>query len=110
MAFDEGLAQRLSESTGELPVLVEKRVFGGLAFLHRGNMLVGVIGDDLIARVGPDATESALTLPSTSPAARCAGGSWSTVRRSMTTPSSKRGSPGHERSSTPCPRSDPRNP
>jgi TfoX/Sxy family transcriptional regulator of competence genes len=63
MAYDEGLAQRIRESVGELPEVGEKRMFGGLAFLHRGNMLVGVMGDDLIARVGPDASDAALALP-----------------------------------------------
>lgn len=63
MAFDEGLAHRLRETLGDLPDLVEKRMFGGLAFLWRGNMLVGVIGDDLIARVGAEAYDEALTLP-----------------------------------------------
>ena len=65
MAFDEDLARRISECLGEFPGLAEKRMFGGLAFLQDGNMLVGVIGDDLIARVGPDATDGALTLPGT---------------------------------------------
>ncbi|WP_328625915.1 hypothetical protein OHA88_15035 [Streptomyces sp. NBC_00353] len=45
----------------------------------RGNMTVGVVGDELIARVGPDRTEQALARPEarpmTSPAVRCAAGS-----------------------------------
>ncbi|MCX4612737.1 TfoX/Sxy family protein [Streptomyces mirabilis] len=43
--------------------MAEKRMFGGMAFLHRGNMAVGVTGDDLMVRVGPDTTEQALTRP-----------------------------------------------
>jgi hypothetical protein len=62
MAYDEGLAQRIREQLGE-DELVEKRMFGGLAFLERGNMVVGVIGDELIARVGEGATDAALRRP-----------------------------------------------
>jgi TfoX/Sxy family transcriptional regulator of competence genes len=42
-------------------------MFGGLAFLHGGNMAVGVIGDELMVRVGPDATDAALARPGTRP-------------------------------------------
>src|SRR5262249_19684210 len=35
----------------------------GIAFLCRGNMSVGVTGDDLMVRVGPDATDAALAMP-----------------------------------------------
>lgn len=38
-------------------------MFGGLSFLLDGNLAVGVIGDELIVRVGPDATEEALARP-----------------------------------------------
>ncbi|MFG1665316.1 TfoX/Sxy family protein [Streptomyces sp. Y7] len=63
MAYDEGLAERIRERLGTDPEISEKRMFGGLAFLHRGNMAVGVTGDDLMVRVGPDATDAALARP-----------------------------------------------
>jgi TfoX/Sxy family transcriptional regulator of competence genes len=63
MAFDEGLAQRLRDELAGAGGLSEMRMFGGLAFLVDGNMCVGVSGDELIARVGPDATEAALKRP-----------------------------------------------
>ncbi|MFG3410490.1 RNA methyltransferase [Streptomyces sp. CC53] len=63
MAFDEGLAERVRAHLGADPAVMEKRMFGGLAFLHAGNMAVGVIGDDLMVRVGPDATDTALARP-----------------------------------------------
>jgi hypothetical protein len=63
VAFDEGLAHRIRETLDDLPDLAEKRMFGGLAFLWRGNMLVGVIADDLIVRVGPEAAGDALGQP-----------------------------------------------
>ncbi len=60
MAYDEGLAQRLRESLAAVPGLSEKKMFGGLAFLVAGNMCVGVIGEDLVARVGPVAYPGAV--------------------------------------------------
>jgi TfoX/Sxy family transcriptional regulator of competence genes len=63
VAYDEGLAHRLGESLSGLPGISEKKMFGGIAFLWNGNMLVGVMGDGLIARVGPDAQEDALAQP-----------------------------------------------
>ncbi|MFF8844310.1 TfoX/Sxy family protein [Streptomyces sp. NPDC015127] len=65
MAFDEGLAERIRDRLGADPAITERRMFGGLAFLHEGNMAVGVIGDDLMVRVGPDATDTALAKPGT---------------------------------------------
>ncbi|MFD9509474.1 TfoX/Sxy family protein [Streptomyces mirabilis] len=65
MACDEGLAERIRERLGTDPDITEKRMFGGIAFLHRGNVAVGVTGDDLMVRVGPDTTEQALTRPGT---------------------------------------------
>jgi len=55
MAYDEGLAERVRERLGTDPAVTEKRMFGGVAFLYDGNMAVGVTGDDLMVRVGPDA-------------------------------------------------------
>ncbi|MEU9213670.1 TfoX/Sxy family protein [Streptomyces sp. NPDC048415] len=63
MAYDEGLAERIRERLGADPDIAEKRMFGGIAFLYRGNMAVGVTGDDLMVRVGPDATDAALARP-----------------------------------------------
>lgn len=60
MAFDEGLAQRLREIFAERDDMKERRMFGGLAFMLSGNMCCGVIGDELMARVGPDNYASAL--------------------------------------------------
>jgi hypothetical protein len=52
MAYDETLASRIRGALSGDPALSEKRMFGGLAFLHRGLMFVGVSGDKLMARVG----------------------------------------------------------
>ncbi|MFJ9576947.1 TfoX/Sxy family protein [Streptomyces sp. NPDC101191] len=63
MAFDEGLAERIRARLAGDPAITEKRMFGGIAFLCAGNMAVGVTGDDLMVRVGPDATDDALSRP-----------------------------------------------
>jgi TfoX/Sxy family transcriptional regulator of competence genes len=63
MAFDQGLAQRIREQLAATGGLTEKQMFGGLALLVDGNMCVGVIGEELIARVGLDATDAALGRP-----------------------------------------------
>ena len=68
MAFDEGLAVRVRgvlAAAGVTPV--EKKMFGGISFLINGNMCCGVLGQDLLARVGPDAAEGALAEPATRP-------------------------------------------
>jgi TfoX/Sxy family transcriptional regulator of competence genes len=67
MAFDQGLAQRIREHLAGTDGLSEKQMFGGISFLVDGNMCVGVIGDELIARVGPQATEAALARPGSRP-------------------------------------------
>lgn len=38
-------------------------MFGGLAFMYRGHMLVGILGDSLMARVGPAEYADALKRP-----------------------------------------------
>lgn len=63
MAYDEGLAQRIRETLAETTGVVEKKMFGGLCFMLRGNMCAGVSGDELMVRVGPDAYGEALALP-----------------------------------------------
>lgn len=63
MAYDEGLAFRLRELLSERRDVVEKEMFGGLAFLLAGSMSVGVVGEDLLVRVGPERHEVALARP-----------------------------------------------
>lgn len=67
MAYDESLAQRIREQFDGLPGITEKKMFGGIAFLLNGNMTTGVIGNDLIVRVGADHYESALQQPHARP-------------------------------------------
>jgi hypothetical protein len=67
MAYDERLAERVRETLGELPGLVEKRMFGGVGYMVLGNMACGVNEDNLIIRVGPARYEEALREPNTRP-------------------------------------------
>lgn len=63
MAYDEMLAEKLRDILDQDETLVEKKMFGGLAFLSNGNMAVGVSGDSLIVRVGADGYEAAIAEP-----------------------------------------------
>jgi TfoX/Sxy family transcriptional regulator of competence genes len=63
MAFDEALAERIRSHLDDHPAIVEKKMFGGLAFILNGNMAVGVSHDELIVRVGEDGHDEALAQP-----------------------------------------------
>lgn len=54
MAFDEVLADRIRQHLVRRKDFSEKKMFGGICFLLRGNMCCGVLGKDLIVRVEPD--------------------------------------------------------
>ncbi|MGH7535085.1 MAG: TfoX/Sxy family protein [Gemmatimonadales bacterium] len=65
MAFDEKLAQRIRQRLRQRAGVTEKKMFGGIAFLVRGNMCCGVHGPDLIVRLSPEHTDRALSAPHT---------------------------------------------
>jgi TfoX/Sxy family transcriptional regulator of competence genes len=65
MAFDETLAGRVRPILAEAKGAGEKKMFGGIAFLVRGNMAAGILGDELVVRIDPAETESALREPGT---------------------------------------------
>ena len=67
MAYDEDLADRVREQLAPEPAVTEKAMLGGLAFLLEGNMAVGLSGDELMVRVGADASDDALARPHTRP-------------------------------------------
>ena len=60
MAYDELLAQRMREALSDRPDLSERKMFGGLCFMIGGNMCCGIVGEELMLRVGPDAYGEAL--------------------------------------------------
>ena len=63
MAFDEGLAQRLREALENYEGIAEKKMFGGIAFMSREYMFLGIVGEVLMARVGADNYENTLSRP-----------------------------------------------
>jgi TfoX/Sxy family transcriptional regulator of competence genes len=63
MAFDEALAVRVRNVLPDGESVIEKRMFGGIAFLLNGNMCCGVRGDELIVRLDPAHAEDALGEP-----------------------------------------------
>jgi TfoX/Sxy family transcriptional regulator of competence genes len=63
MAYDEQLASAVRKHLGRRTGLVEKKMFGGLAFLINGNMSVGVHGNELIVRIPTESTDAALKEP-----------------------------------------------
>lgn len=65
MAFNERLADSVRRQLAGRSGLVEKKMFGGLAFLINGNMSVGVHGNELIVRIAPETTDAALEEPDT---------------------------------------------
>lgn len=67
MAYDQGLAHRIREYLSDAPEFTEKKMFGGLAFLDRGNMCVGIIGETLMARVGKVQYQQLLSHPHAKP-------------------------------------------
>ncbi|MCL6266269.1 TfoX/Sxy family protein [Flagellimonas myxillae] len=52
MAYNEALAERIRAAIKLFPeTFTEKKMFGGIAFLHGGKMTVGPVKDDLMVRV-----------------------------------------------------------
>ena len=67
MGYDLNLAQRIRDHLSSISALEEKKMFGGVAFLIRGNMACGVHGDDMNVRVGAEKYKAALHRPFTRP-------------------------------------------
>lgn len=63
MVYNENLAQVIRESTGMIKSVVEKKMFGGIAFMVNGNMAVGVHKDNLVIRVNKDSHDEFLKRP-----------------------------------------------
>ena len=52
--LDEPLANRIRQVFGTRHDITERKMFGGLAFLHRGRMCCGIVGRDLMVRIPDD--------------------------------------------------------
>src|SRR2546429_1713966 len=67
MTYSEAQAARVRKELGGRSGIVEKQMFGGIAFLLGGNMAVGVHGEDLIVRVNPAETDALMREPGAKP-------------------------------------------
>src|SRR5215475_10528914 len=63
MAFNEALAERIRRGLALKKGVEEKKLFGCIAFLLNGNVVVGVWKDSLIVRLGPEEGNDALLEP-----------------------------------------------
>lgn len=63
VSFDETLGSRIRDLLDARDDVDERRMFGGIAFLLTGRMFCGVVGDDLMVRVGPERYEPAMAEP-----------------------------------------------
>ena len=60
MAYDEQLANSVREFLSGKKKVVEKKMMGGLTFMVNDKMCIGILNDDLMARIDPEVYESAL--------------------------------------------------
>jgi len=60
MAYNTKLADRIREALVHLPDVTEKEMFRGVCFMVDGKMCVCVSGDEMMCRIGADATEKVL--------------------------------------------------
>ncbi|MEO6325678.1 MAG: TfoX/Sxy family protein [Thermoanaerobaculia bacterium] len=67
MAYGEGLAERIRRTLQVRDAVVERKMFGGIAFMVAGSMACGVVGRDLMVRVGPERYDRALERPHVRP-------------------------------------------
>ena len=60
MAYSEELANRIRDVVGGRNGVTERKMFGGVVWMVDGNMACGVMGEDLMVRLGRDGAEEAL--------------------------------------------------
>lgn len=65
MAYDISLEKRISNALELFPQdirneIQQKKMFGGLAYLYRGKMTVGIVKDELVVRVVSERMEKVL--------------------------------------------------
>jgi TfoX/Sxy family transcriptional regulator of competence genes len=67
MAYNQKLAERITNVLGPLPGLEAKKMFGGMCYMLNGNMLCGVVDNRMIVRLGKERQTEAMTQPHTRP-------------------------------------------
>jgi TfoX/Sxy family transcriptional regulator of competence genes len=61
MAYNPQLLERIRAVLAQRTDVTEKKMFGGVAFMVRGNMACGPHGDNLLIRIGEEAAAKAMT-------------------------------------------------
>ena len=65
MPYDDQLASRVRALVSGDASMSERKMFGGPCFMTNGHMCFGIVGDDLMVRVGPERWEQSLARPFT---------------------------------------------
>ncbi|HEY8267255.1 MAG TPA: TfoX/Sxy family protein [Xanthobacteraceae bacterium] len=66
MAYDQAAAKRLRTALKRTRNIAEQKMFGGICFMWRGNMLCGTGWHGVMFRVGKEQEAAALKLPGAS--------------------------------------------
>ncbi|QQS07879.1 MAG: TfoX/Sxy family protein [Phycisphaerales bacterium] len=67
MPYDETLAQRIRDILADRHDVVEKKMFGGIAFMVSGKMACGPHGKKLIVRIGEESATRHIGKPHVKP-------------------------------------------
>ena len=67
MAYDQALAERVRAAVAGEAGVTERAMFGGLAFMLDGHMFCGIVGDELMLRLGAEGADAALARPHVRP-------------------------------------------
>lgn len=67
MAYGEELAARIDVQLGPRKNITTRKMFGGVCWMLGGNMMVGIVGDELMVRVGKEAGPELLKKPGARP-------------------------------------------
>ena len=67
MPYNEQLADRIRETIPLKKGIVEKKMFGGIAFMLKNKMFCGIVKDDLMVRVLEEHYEQAVSEPHARP-------------------------------------------
>ena len=62
MSFNEKIGNRIREALMDVPNVEEKLMFGGICFMVNDKMCVGVIGEEMMCRIGEEHYEEALEM------------------------------------------------
>ena len=60
MPYSEILAARARKALGRAPKLEAKKMMGGLTYMVKGKMCVGILNEDLMCRIDPEVHDAAL--------------------------------------------------